>query len=113
MEIFFTVILAIGTLLYVMSPFRFADAGGRRRYQPAAETWNTMPQLELDKELGKIDEQEYEELKQRTRPDLTVRTPIEAIISGVRAARKLDRSLETEVLIARQRKNRKSQPGQK
>lgn len=103
MGIFFGMVFGIGTLLYLIAPFRGFSSSKMRRLKATSEGWNTLPQLELDRELGKIDEAEFQELKQRTRPDVLVTSPIESLIAGVRAARKLDRSLETEVLVARQR----------
>ncbi len=65
-------------------------------------------QLELDRELGKIDEKEYEELNAllpADEPRFGAAT-VEALVGAFRRKRKLDLSIEAEVLVARVRRKR-------
>lgn len=103
MEWIFPLILGGAALAYITMPF-WAGASAVRR--AAREThWHSASQLELDRDLGKIDEAEYEELAPATEPE-PVRWPLsslEALIFRARRQKRLDVALESEVLIARAR----------
>lgn len=63
-------------------------------------------QLELDRELGKIDAAEYDELNTllpADEPKFGSQT-VESLIGAFRRKRKIDLSVETEVLVARARR---------
>ncbi len=74
----------------------------RARHQAA---FNTLPQLEIDRALGKIDEAEFQELRAQT-PDEPRSMPVEALIYAWRRTRRLNTALEAEVLISRARRRR-------
>ena len=65
-------------------------------------------QLELDRELGKIDAAEYDELNAllpREEPKFGSALA-ESLVGAFRRKRKLDLSVEAEVLVARARRNK-------
>jgi hypothetical protein len=73
------------------------------------ESWHSVEQLEMDRQLGKIDDAEYEELKPRLPVAAPVAAPIsilETIILRTRRQKRLETALEIEVLIERARKNK-------
>ena len=101
MAAFLSIVVALATFAYILAP---VFSRGSRRETPASgvESWHSVPQLEIDRALGKIDDAEFEEMRKRTRSEHVV-WPIEILIHSFRRARRLDRSVETEVLIARAR----------
>jgi len=101
-----SIVAALATFAYILAPL---FSKGVRREAPAAgvESWHSVPQLEIDRALGKIDDVEFEEMRKRARTAPTF-GPVEILIYNFRRARRLDRSVETEVLIARAR--HKSRP---
>ena len=103
MEWIFPVLLGGAALFYIASPLW----AGAAPTQPAArgENWHTLEQLEIDRDLGKSDDEEVEEL----RPHLPAPSPpasLESLIFGARRQKRLHTALETEVLIARARKKK-------
>lgn len=105
MDYLLLLIVGVATAIFVLSPLwgrgRALDA------KPAeAAVFNTLPQLEIDRALGKIDEAEYQELR-RQAPDEPRLMPVEALIYAWRRTRRLNTAVEAEVLIARARKRRK------
>lgn len=99
MEWIFPVLLGGAALFYIASPL-WAGAAPTPRSAPG-ENWHTLEQLEIDRDLGKIDDAEVEEL----RPQLPAPFPsLEALIFGARRRKRLETSLESEILIAQARK---------
>lgn len=101
MEWMFAVILGGAALFYIASPLWAGASPSKRAAQ--GENWHTVEQLEIDRDLGKIDDAEFEELK----PELPAPAPLrslESLIFGTRRQKRLETSLESEVLIARARK---------
>lgn len=104
MEITLAVVLGAIALAYICSPLwsGVAATGHAARRQD----WHTVEQLELDREMGKIDEAEYEELKP-TLPVATTPLPsLEGLIMGARRQKRAELSIESEVLIARARRKK-------
>ncbi len=114
MEILVSSILALVTLAFVLSPVIWpAPASAPLKGQ--REKWLSLPQLELDRALGKIDEAEFNELEKRTTADQAPKNAraafpdVEAAILSLRRARLVDRSLESEILIQRARSKSKKE----
>ncbi|HEX9996546.1 MAG TPA: hypothetical protein VGB45_05330 [Abditibacterium sp.] len=105
MEWLLPLVLGAAALVYICAPL-WAGASETHGVAPP-EGWHTSEQLELDRELGKIDTAEYEELK----PQVAVIAPrepvsLETLIYGVRRQKRAEIAIETEVLIARARKKK-------
>lgn len=97
-------IVAAATAVYILAPL-FGFTNGRKVQAANEESWHTLPQLEADRELGKIDETEYQEMKRHaTAPPLW---NVEGLIYALRRARRLDVAVEAEVLIQRARRENK------
>lgn len=94
-------IVAAATAVYVLAPL-LGFSSVRRESIVREESWHTLPQLESDRALGKIDEAEYEEMKRTATapPALS----LEGLIFAVRRARRLDVAVEAEVLVQRARR---------
>jgi hypothetical protein len=102
MEIALTVVLGAIALAYICSPLWSGASASERSAR--MESWHTAEQLELDREMGKIDQAEYDELK----PNVPVEAPaptfsLEGLIMGARRHKRTELSIETEVMIARAR----------
>ena len=98
-------VLGAAALVYICAPL-WAGASDTHR-SAAPEGWHTTEQLELDRELGKIDTAEYEELKPQVASVAQSELPsLEALIYGVRRQKRAEIAVETEVLIARARKKK-------
>lgn len=95
-------VVAAATLAFVLAPLFGADPGRLRR-GTSNESWLSLAQLDLDRELGKVDEAEYEELQKRARSSLPS-FPLEAFVYSYRAARRQDKALESEILVVRARR---------
>jgi hypothetical protein len=104
MEIILAVFLGGLALIYICSPLLSGASETARAGRQ--ETWHSVEQLEIDREMGKIDQAEYEELKPRApEPEPVATLPsVEELILGVRQQKRADVAIETEVLIARSRK---------
>jgi hypothetical protein len=106
MDYLLLIVVGVATAIFVFSPL-----WGRSRELGAptvdAAVFNTLPQLEIDRALGKIDEAEYQELR-KLAPDEPRLLPVEALIYAWRRTRRLNTAVEAEVLIARARRRRKS-----
>ncbi|MBW3635975.1 MAG: hypothetical protein KY445_05835 [Armatimonadetes bacterium] len=102
MEWMFAVTLGGAALFYIASPLWAGASPSKRAAQ--GESWHTVEQLEIDRDLGKIDDAEFEELK----PELPAPSlpSLESLIFGARRQKRLETSLESEVLIARARKKK-------
>lgn len=99
-------LLGGAALAYICQPLW---AGATPLRAARSEGWHSVEQLEMDRELGKIDDAEYEELKPRLPVAAPVAAPLsvlEAIILRTRRQKRLDAALEIEVLIERARKNK-------
>ena len=108
MEWLLPLVLGAMALFYVCQPL-FAGASSARR-DAKFEGWHSLEQLEIDRELGKIDDDELEELKKRV-PVNAPKSPLnggslEALIFGARRQKHLNVALESEVLIARARRKK-------
>jgi hypothetical protein len=101
MDWLFSGVIAAAAIVYICFPL-WAGASQVRR-GARHETWHSVEQLEIDRELGKIDDAEYEELKPRL-PVRTALPPLEALIYGARQQKRAQTAIETEILIARARK---------
>ena len=98
------IIVGIVVLAFVTMPLWMGSSGeSRLREAPLVVS---REQLELDRELGKIDAAEYDELNAL----LPVEEPkfgssvVEVLVGAFRRKRKLDLSIEAEVLVARARR---------
>lgn len=106
MQYLVPVIVGIATLAFILAPF-WIRMGGSGHLRSTGESWHSLAQLDLDRELGKIDDAEYEELKNRIQTEAAPVPPLEALIYRFRLQRRLDTALEAEILIARARLPRK------
>ena len=112
MEIFLSFLLGFLALFYILQPL-WAGASASRR-QTRFEGWHSLEQLEIDRQLGKIDDAEFEELKDRVPAapavsqnwleSLIASTRVESLIARARRQKRVQMSLESEILIARARK---------
>ena len=99
-------IVGIMALAFITMPL-WSGASGETRLRRAAQVVSR-EQLELDRELGKIDAAEYDELNAL----LPVEEPrfgeaaIESLVGAFRRRRKLELSVEAEILVARARRRR-------
>jgi hypothetical protein len=103
MEWLFPIVLGGAALFYIVSPLWAGTSGNVRKSLP--ENWHTVEQLDIDRDLGKIDDAEWEELK----PEMPAPSPqisLEALIFGARRQKRVNTALESEVLIARARKKK-------
>lgn len=107
MEWLLPLVLGALALFYVCQPL-WAGATASRgtaRY----EGWHSLEQLEIDRQLGKIDDAEFEELQTRVpvaapATERVDTNALETLIFGARRQKRLQLSLESEILIARARK---------
>ncbi|HEX8465046.1 MAG TPA: hypothetical protein VF627_10560 [Abditibacterium sp.] len=106
MEWLLSAVLGALALAYVCSPLWMGAASSRAG--ASGEGWHSLEQLEIDRELGKIDDAEYEELKARIPAPAAPRVSLEALIFGARRQKRLNAAAETEVLIARARRASKN-----
>ncbi len=108
MEWLLPLVLGTMALFYICQPLLSGASSARRAAK--FEGWHSLEQLEIDRELGKIDEAELEELKQRVPVEAPaaprVARSIEALIFGARRQKRLNVALESEVLIARARRKK-------
>lgn len=103
MEWLFTLVLGALALFYICQPLWAGASAGQK--QSRFEGWHSLEQLEIDRQLGKIDDAEFEELKARVPVAAPVEPPfLEALISRVRRQKRANLSLESEILITRARK---------
>lgn len=107
MEWLLPLILGAMALFYICQPLWSGASASQRQTQ--FEGWHSLEQLEIDRQLGKIDDEEFEELKERVPPATPLAQPtaphgLEALIFGARRQKRLQMSLESEILIARARK---------
>lgn len=101
------VILGIAALLYILTPI-WAGAA-QRSIRPSDVVVYGVEELDLDHDLGKIDEDEWK----TRRPALLAqalpapqRVSVETLIRGFRRARRAELAIESEVLVARARKQK-------
>ena len=98
------IVIALVALAFVTLPLWLGSSGESRLRE--AQMVVSREQLELDRELGKIDAAEYDELNAL----LPVEQPkfgssvVESLVGAFRRKRKLDLSIEAEVLVARARR---------
>lgn len=105
MQLLVPLVLALAALAFILLPlWGGATAVGSRRNP----TLFSSDQLELDRELGKIDAAEYEELAPHVAAAEAPKSlvPIEALIGAFRRQRRVDAALEIEVLVARARRSK-------
>ena len=100
------IVIGLLALAFVTMPLWTSSLGERKSRDLALVI--SREQLELDRELGKIDAAEYEELNAL----LPVVTPkfggalAESLVGAFRRHRRLDSSIEAEVLVARARRKK-------
>ena len=100
------ILVGIVALAFITMPL-WSGASGESRLRRAAHVVSR-EQLELDRELGKIDAAEYDELNAllpREEPKFG-EAAIESLVGTFRRRRKTELSVEAEVLVARARRNR-------
>ena len=100
------IIVGLAALAFITMPL-WSGSSGQTRLRRAAHVVSR-EQLELDRELGKIDAAEYDELNAllpREEPKWG-EAALESLVGAFRRRRKLDLSVEAEVLVARARRNR-------
>ncbi len=107
MEWLLPLVLGALALFYICQPL-WAGASQTKR-QASFEGWHSLEQLEIDHQLGKIDDAEFEELQNRVPVAAPVgvadeNNALERLIFGARRQKRLQISLESEILIARARK---------
>ncbi len=100
------VVVGLAALAYVTMPL-WSGASSQAQLRRAAHVVSR-EQLELDHELGKIDAAEYEELNAMLPKDEPKfgEAAVESLVGAFRWRRKMDLSIEAEVLVARVRRNR-------
>lgn len=107
MEWLLPLVLGSMALFYICQPL-FSGASAARR-QEKFEGWHSLEQLEIDRQLGKIDDDELEELRKRVpveAPKSKAGVSVESLIFGARRRKRLNMALESEVLIARARRKK-------
>jgi hypothetical protein len=107
MEWMLPLVLGALALFYICQPL--LSGASQTKRQTNFEGWHSLEQLEIDRQLGKIDDAEFEELQKRVPEPTSVALPgeqnlLERLIFGARRQKRLQVSLESEVLIARARK---------
>ncbi|RYG70563.1 hypothetical protein EON80_07615 [bacterium] len=101
METALPIFLGLMALAYICSPLWSGAAQMRRAIRH--DGWHSLEQLELDRETGKIDQAEYEEIKATLPTVAPTLPPLEAIIMGARRQKRVETALEAEILVARER----------
>ncbi len=108
MEWFLPLVLGAMALFYICQPLWAGASAARRAVK--FEGWHSLEQLEIDRQLGKIDDSEFEELQKRVPVEApkseTASTSLEALIFGARRQKRVHIALESEVLIARARRKK-------
>ena len=102
------IVIGLAALAFVTMPL-WAGSSGASNVRRAPLVISR-EQLELDRELGKIDAAEYDELDAllpRDEPKFGEAT-VEALVGAFRRKRKLELSIEAEVLVARARRRREN-----
>ena len=102
------IIVGSAALAFITMPL-WSSASSQPKLRRAAHVVSR-EQLELDRELGKIDAAEYDELDAmlpKEEPKFG-ELAVESLVGAFRRRRKLDLSVEAEVLVARARRNRAS-----
>ena len=102
------ILVGIVALAFVTMPL-WSGSSGESRLRRAAHVVSR-EQLELDRELGKIDAAEYDELHAllpKEEPKFG-EAAIESLVGTFRRRRKVEMSVEAEVLVARVRRSAKS-----
>lgn len=105
MEFLLPIVLGASALVFITMPFwgGASQLGAKRR----AEAVLTSQNLDLDRELGKMDDDEWRELRPLVaQNEIESVGDVESLIGQFRRARRLDLSLESEILVARARKKR-------
>ncbi len=106
MEWLLPLVIGALALFYICQPL-WAGASSSKR-QTNFEGWHSLEQLEIDRQLGKIDDAEFEELQKR----VPVEAPapavnpnlLENLISGARGGNRFQNSLESLIQSARRQK---------
>ena len=108
LPILLPIIVGVAALAFITLPLWSASAGATRLRRAAHVV--SREQLELDRELGKIDAAEYDELDALLPKEAPKfgEAAIESLVGSFRRRRKLNVSVEAEVLVARARRNLKS-----
>lgn len=102
-------LVGIAALVFITMPL-WSGASGAAQLRRAPLVVSR-EQLELDRELGKIDAAEYDELDALLPPE-EIKEPkfgtaaVESLVGAFRRRRRLELSIEAEVLVARARRNR-------
>ncbi len=107
MEWLLPIVIGSMALFYICQPLLVGASQTKRESQ--IEGWHSLEQLEIDRQLGKIDDAELEELKKRVlveTPQKTGGFSVEALIFGARRQKRMNIALESEVLIARARRKK-------
>lgn len=108
METIFPILIGVAALIYILTPLLGGAAPFRVRSKNEALVSGA--QIELDAELGKIDDAERADLD----ANIAAQTPreaasghavsVEALIRGARSAKRVELDLESEILVARARR---------
>lgn len=103
-DIVVPILVLLAGAAYVFLPFWGESSPLRMRRRATVGPRSSLEQLELDRELGKIDEAEYQSL----RPELESRSlpeefDLESLIFALRRGKRLELALEAEIAIARQK----------
>lgn len=105
MEIVLPLILGVFALAYISLPF-WGGVSSTKEKTEELPTWSA-EQLELDRDLGKIDDREFRELNPNVPVSAsTKRISVEGLIGAVRRQKRLDLTVETEILVARARRKK-------
>ena len=102
------IIIGVLALAFITMPLWMGNASETKLRKSALVI--SREQLELDRELGKIDAAEYDELNAllpAEEPKFGSQT-VESLIGAFRRKRKLNLSVEAEVLVARARRKMES-----
>ena len=102
MEIGLLIFLGAALLAFLLAPFWMGAAPLRAAKNEAR--WHSLEALELDRELGKISDEEFRELKKQTCPTRVLN--LENLIFRARREKRLQLALEAEILVARARGKR-------
>jgi hypothetical protein len=106
MQLLVPLVLALAALAFILMPLWGGTSPLKSRSKATALF--SSDQLELDRELGKIDAAEYDELKPQVAANEAPKivAPVEALIAAFRRQKRADAALEIEVMVARARRSK-------
>ena len=105
MSVLLSIFIGVMALAFITLPLWSGANARELRHAPLVIS---REQLELDRELGKIDAAEYDELNALlpVAPPRVSSEAVENLINVFRRRRRLERAVEAEVLVARARRKR-------